>query len=304
VRGQEKRSVALATAAEVPELDAEGQLLTRSLGELGVRAVPAIWDDPTVPWGSFDLVVVRSTWDYPVRREEFLAWAEQVSTQTELLNTSALLAWTTDKSYLLALRAAGVPVVPSVILRPGEAPEHPYLGQEHVVKPTVSAGSKDTLRLGPDEDSRSVEHARLLLQNGRAVLVQPYLGDVDATGETALVYIDGTFSHAARKEPILRPGGELVRGLFAEEDLSPRDPTRAELEAGHRAMDAVPTDACTPPLYARVDLLPSAEGPRVLELELAEPSLFLEHHEGSAYRLAEAIRLRTRGESGRTHGGC
>jgi glutathione synthase/RimK-type ligase-like ATP-grasp enzyme len=287
--------VALATAAEVPDLDAEGQLLLRCLEEEGMRAVPAVWDDPAVRWTDFDVVVVRSTWDYPARLQEFLAWAEQVSSTTLLLNPPGLLAWTTDKSYLHSLAADGVPIVPSAILTPGADAEHEYLGQEHVVKPTVSAGSKDTLRLGPDENHRSIEHTRSLLDQGRGVLIQPYLSEVDATGETALVYVDGTFSHATSKAAILKRGAGPVQGLFAAEELSARTATDAELGVGGRAIAAVPIEAGNPPLYARVDLLPTAEGPLVLELELAEPSLFLQYHEGAAQRLARAIRLRTVG---------
>ena len=292
-------TVALATAAEVPDLDAEGQLLLRCLEELHVRAVPAVWDDTDVRWSDFDLVVVRSTWDYPTRLTEYLSWAERVASTTVLLNAPALLTWTTDKSYLRVLEAAGVPIVPSAFLHPGDAPEHPYLGHEHVVKPTVSAGSRDTLRLGPDEDRRSIQHTQALLHQGRGVLIQPYLSDVDTTGETALVYVDGAFSHATSKAAILQRGAGLVQGLFAEEELSPRTATDAELDVGGRAIAAVPTGDGNPSLYARVDLLPAADGPRVLELELAEPSLFLQHHDGAAPRLAQAIRQRadsTRGQ--------
>jgi len=286
-------TVALATAAEVPDLDAEGQSLIQCLQELGVRAVPAVWSDAAVTWSDFELVVVRSTWDYPTRATEFLTWADRVSCTTVLLNPAALLAWTTNKSYLRSLEAAGVPIVPSAILNPGADAEHEYLGQEHVVKPTVSAGSKDTLRLGPDEGRRSIQHTQSLLDQGRGVLIQPYLSDVDTSGETALVYVDGVFSHATSKAAILRRGAGPVQGLFAEEELSPRTATGAELDVGARAMAAVPSEDGRPPLYARVDLLPTAAGPLVLELELAEPSLFLQYHDGAALRLAHAIRERT-----------
>lgn len=299
MEGSSVATVALATAAEVPDLDAEGQSLIRCLDELAVQAVPAVWDDPAIRWLEFDLVVVRSTWDYPARLKDFLAWAERVSSTTVLLNPPDLLAWTTDKNYLHGLEAAGVPIVPSAILNPGAAPEHDYLGHEHVVKPTVSAGSKDTLRLGPDENHRSVQHTRSLLDQGRGVLVQPYLSDVDTTGETALVYVDGVFSHATCKAAILQRGAGPVAGLFAEEELSPRTATAAERDVGDRAIAAVPIQAGGPPLYARVDLLPTADGPLVLELELAEPSLFLQYHDGAAQRLAQAIRRRAVGAARR-----
>lgn len=285
--------VALATCAEEPTLDAEGRVLLAALEAGGARAEPVVWDDPAVDWAGFDLVVVRSTWDYPRRLPEFLAWAERVTAVSRLLNDLVLLRWTTDKVYLRELEVVGVPVVPSVFLEPGGDATHPLLGVEHVVKPTVSAGSLDTLRLGPEEAARSVEHVRAVHASGRTALVQPYLEAVDTHGETALVYLDGVLSHAIRKGPLLAAGAGLVEGLYAEEQIDPREPSAAEREVGRRCLAALPA-ATEPPLYARVDLITDDEGPRVLEVELAEPSLFLDHADGAAARFAAAVVRRLR----------
>lgn len=284
---QTRPRIALATAREVADLDEEGQLLATEIRDQGASVEAAVWDDGDVDWRAFDLVVVRSTWDYATRVAEFLAWAEWVASLTRLENSLPLLRWTTDKHYLRDLNRAGVPVVPSLFVEPGEDAAHDLLGAEHVAKPTVSAGSKDTLRLGPADHDRSVQHVGSLLAHGRSVLVQPYLEQVDSAGETALVYVDGVFSHAMRKGALLNQGADLVDGLFAQEDIRPRDASAAERSVGTAALAALPLDGS--PLYARVDLLPTPDGPVVLELELAEPSLFLQHAPGSAQRLAAAV---------------
>ncbi|MBS45376.1 MAG: hypothetical protein CMH83_19835 [Nocardioides sp.] len=288
--------IAIATAAEVSTLDDEGRHLLAALVDAGLEVEPAVWDDADVDWSSYDAVVVRSTWDYPRRLTEFLDWAARVAERTLLLNDVALLTWTTDKRYLLDLERAGVPVVPSVFLEPGQPTEHPLLGLEHVVKPTVSAGSIDTLRLGPDDPDRSRGLVEAIHATGRTAMVQPYLADVDVSGETALVYLDGVLSHAMRKGALLEAGAELHDGLYAQEQIDPRDATPEEAAVGEAALAAVaalPERAgALPPLYARVDLLGSPEGPVVLEVELAEPSLFLDLAPGSAQRFAEAVRRR------------
>ncbi len=214
------RRVALATCAEVPDLDEEGRLLLAALDRLGVRAEPATWDDPDVAWAGYDLVVVRSTWDYAERRDDLLAWAGRVEDLTALCNQTALLRWSSDKRYLDDLAAAGLPVVPSWFLAPGQGAGHPWLGAPHVVKPSVGAGSRDALRLRADEAERSAEHVAALQAGGRTALVQPYVASVDTRGETALVYLDGAFSHAMRKGPLLREGAGLVDGLFAAEEMT------------------------------------------------------------------------------------
>ena len=283
--------VALATCAEVPDLDEEGRLLVSALGSVGVRAEPAVWDDPGVDWAAYDAVVVRSTWDYAERLEEFLGWVERVDAATRLLNPAAAMRWSSDKRYLADLGAAGVPVVASTFLGPGEGDDHPWLGVPHVVKPSVGAGSRGALRLGADEPERSREHVRALQAEGRTALVQPYVASVDTHGESALVHLDGVLSHALRKGPLLAAGAGLVEGLFAAEEMTPREATEAERTVALAALAAVP-GAGGEPLYARVDLLAGDDGPVVLELELVEPSLFLEHVEGSADRVAAAIASR------------
>ena len=185
---------------------------------------------------------------------------------SRLLNPAPVLHWNTDKRYLAHFEAAGVPIVPTQFLEPGDGPAHGFEDVEHVVKPVVSAGSRGTLRLGDHEVERSRAHAASLLAHGRPVMVQPYLHEVDEHGETALLYLDGRFSHAMRKGPLLTPGMGLVDDLFAQEDMSSREPSAAERELADAVLAAVPTDLGEDLLYARVDLLPSPEGPRLLEL--------------------------------------
>ncbi|WP_298988590.1 RimK family alpha-L-glutamate ligase [uncultured Pseudokineococcus sp.] len=290
--------VLLATCRDLPDLDAEGQGLLRALRGRGADARPAVWDDGGEDWAAADLVVVRSTWDYVPRRADFLAWAERVAAVTALDNPPDLLRWSTDKTYLEDLRAAGLPVVPSALLAPGDGEEHPFLDREHVVKPTVSAGSKDTLRLGAEEVDRSRAHVRAVHASGRTALVQPYLAGVDDHGETAVVLLDGRVSHAARKGPLLRRSADLVDGLFAPEQITAREPSAAEADVARRALEVVRARTGATPLYARVDLLPSPDGPLLLELELAEPSLFLEVAPGATEALAAAVIARAAAPGG------
>jgi glutathione synthase/RimK-type ligase-like ATP-grasp enzyme len=181
--------------------------------------------------------------------------------------------------------------VPTTFVDPGRRPEWPN-APEVVVKPSVSAGSKDTARFAVG-DSGERERARALLEEihagGRTAMLQPYLDGVDERGETALIYFDGEFSHAIRKAPLLRPGEGPTQSLFAPEKIQPREATAAERELGERVVTMV-GEHFGPLLYARVDLVPGLGGaPLVLELELTEPSLFLAHAEGAAERLASAL---------------
>ncbi len=291
-------SVALATCREFPLLDDEDRLLLPELERLGIGAVPAVWTDDGVDWSAFDLVVIRGTWDYAVDRPAFLAWTRHVAAVSRLLNPAPVVEWNTDKRYLRDLAAAGLPVVPTVFVEPGDAPDGwaPAAGyDDFVVKPAVSAGSRDTMRYSAKGPLHAaVEQVRRLIDAGRTVMIQPYLEAVDTVGETAVLFIDGRFSHAIRKGPLLVRDveGERVEGLFVQEQIDPRTPTAEEHAVAAAVVGAIP-GGLEQVLYARVDVIPGPDGgPQLLELELTEPSLFLSHAQGSAGRMAAAIATR------------
>ena len=282
--------MAIATCAQLPELDPDGPGLLAALAARGVLAEPAVWDDPDVDWAGYALVVVRNTWDYVAHREEFTAWAQRLP---RAANPAQILRWNTDKRYLADLAGAGVPTVPTCFAEPSAdivLPEWP----DYVVKPTISAGSADTARWrrGAD-DGAARAHLEALRAAGRTAMLQPYLSAVDSAGESALIYLGGRFSHCVRKGPLLTagaaPAGLAIDDHDPREQITPRDPTAAELAVAECVLAAVPV---TPDglLYARVDLLPDADGrPVLLELELTEPSLFLWAHPAATGRLAGAI---------------
>ncbi len=294
------RPVLLATCARLPDGDEDAPLLERALRRRGLDARWASWDDDSVAWDDA-VVVLRSTWDYTADRDRFLDWVRKLPV---VHNGADVVVWNSDKTYLRDLRDAGVPVVPTAFAAPGDAVELPPSG-EFVVKPSVGAGSRGAGRFTSDESAAARAHADALHAARRTVLVQPYLAEVDTAGETALIYLDGRYSHAVRKGPMLPAGAThaLDAGeLFVGEQIETRTPAAAELEVGETVLTFVRERFGADQLYTRVDLLPSPAGPLVIEVELVEPSLFLGHDDsgeggdgdfdGAADRLAAAVAAR------------
>jgi hypothetical protein len=288
--------VAFATCRELPQLDADTRRLIVPLAAREVVATPAVWDDPDVDWDCFDLVVVRCCWDYAARRPEFLAWADRVP---RLANPATVLAWNTDKSYLSDLADRGIPVVPTEWLRPGQRWLLPERG-DWVIKPAVSLASLDTGRYqleDPAERCLVAEHVRRLHADGRVVMMQPYLRAVDDEGETALVYLNGEFSHAMRKAAVLTgPDIGVDRRFESNGGLTLRRhrPNRREVAAAERVLDAIPCGR-TELLYARVDLITERDAdPILMELELTEPQLYFHGSPAAAERMATIIEERAR----------
>jgi hypothetical protein len=291
-----KSVIALVTAREARGLDEDLPPLQAAMHAAGLKTQVVDWDDPHVTWASFELALLRSTWDYTDRLREFLVWVDSTASVTTLLNPPPVVRWNTDKHYLAELARAGAPVVPSAFIEPGESAERAlttFLARhdcrEFVVKPSVGAGSRDTQRHVRAQLAPAVAQAQRLLAAERSVLLQPYLESVDRDGETALIYFAGRFSHAIRKGPLLPPGlaGSPAIGLFAPEKITPRAPGADELAVADRVLSALPF---APPLYARIDLIRDAAGaPVLLELELSEPSLFFAYAAGSAERFTTEV---------------
>jgi glutathione synthase/RimK-type ligase-like ATP-grasp enzyme len=260
-------------------LDADEQILLAHLPEAEV----VVWEDDSVNWGEFGAVVVRSTWNYIAHLDEFLTWARRVSSVTTLHNSVEIIEWNTDKRYLDDLAARGIPEVPTTFVAPGEALPTDMTGHV-VVKPAVGNGSNGA-SLFRDDPVSATAHANALHAVGSTVMIQPYMDHVDEHGETALIYVGGEYSHAARKAAILSRDMSWSTGIYADEKVIPATASAAERELADAILSELPGLA-----YARVDLLPTPDGPVVLELELTEPSLFLGTHPTAPAKAAAAFR--------------
>ena len=286
--------VALVTARAARGLDEDMPPLLTAFAAAGVEADITDWDDKAVDWSRFDAVLLRSAWDYAERRREFLAWAERVTARTALFNPLPVVRWNSDKHYLRELAQAELPVVSTTYAETAADAARvlaeflaEHAAEELVVKPAIGAGARGTRRHDRRATGEILAHMHAILESGRGVMLQPYLEDVDVRGESALMFIDGRFSHAIRKGPLLPRGAQATAGLFAPEEIGARSADAAELAAAERVLARLPFDGL---LYARVDLVRDGEGqPRLLELEITEPSLYLAHQPGSAERFVTAV---------------
>lgn len=290
--------IVFVTAIVSAALDGDMPPLLAACTRAGLTVDVRAWDDFSVSWPRYDAVVLRSPWDYHTRLPEFLRWCERIDGVATLLNPLSVLRWNTDKHYLADLHAMGLAVVPTRFIEPDVEPLpalQAFLAEfadaaEFVVKPTVSAGSTDTQRYGRDQEFAAANHIGRLLDAGRSAMLQPYLDAVDTQGETALLYFDGAFSHAIRKAALLRPNEAGTDHTQVADAIAAREPDADELRLGEAVLTAARKQIGGVPLYARVDLIRDAAGqPRLLELELVEPSLFFDQAPGAADRFVATL---------------
>ncbi len=279
--------IVLATSADLPGLDEDSVPLLEALRSRGLSCEPRVWDSGFDP-GEARLCLLRSTWDYDLRHEEFLAWARETDARVALLPSLATVTWNTDKRYLLDLEALGADVVPTAWLTPGASladvmDERRW--ERAVVKPTVGAGARGLITVRRAEAAARQEAADALLATGPA-LMQPFLESVQTEGELSLLFAEGELTHAVRKRP--QSGDFRVQPEYGG-SVALEEPGAAAVDAATRTIDTF----TTPPLIARVDLVAGdGDTPLLIELELVEPCLFLRHAPAATERYADAVARR------------
>jgi glutathione synthase/RimK-type ligase-like ATP-grasp enzyme len=266
----------IATCTALPEPDVDEAPLAAALRRAGLHAELVAWDDPHADWDAPFPTILRSTWNYALAVDAFLAWVERVARGAPLWNPPDVVRANVFKRYLLDLAGRGVPVVPTELFERGASLDRLVEPERFVIKPEVGAGSLDT-RVFERGDPAARAHLAAITGRG-AALVQPYVASVDGYGERSLIWIDGELTHAIRKSPRFSGDAERIDGPF---------PIANDERAVAEAALAPYADRI---LYGRVDLARDEHGqPMVMELELVEPSLFFARHPPSLDRYVAAL---------------
>lgn len=285
--------VALASCDAYLNLDPDDRILRAALEARGLSTTVVSWTGEDYDWSQVRCCLPRNTWDYAERPRDFHHWIGRADELTRLWNPGPVLRWNLHKGYLLELEGAGLPVLPTALFSQGAAvdldAELTERGWEtFVLKPAIGATAREACRFPREETARGQQHLDRLLEQ-EDVLLQPFLPSVQTRGEVSLVYLEGGFSHAVLKRPSAGDwraqhdfGGSTDAALPREDEIDIA--TRAMAVARERA--GVEEEL----LYARIDLVRDPDDvPRLSELELIEPCLFLGWGEGSAERMAGAV---------------
>ncbi|RDX35868.1 hypothetical protein DZA50_05775 [Kangiella sp. HD9-110m-PIT-SAG07] len=272
-------NIAIASCFDLPDWEKDDTPFFNELEAAGIQYQIVPWDSD-IDWSQFDACLLRTTWDYQERIDEFMAWVNRVSTQTQLLNPKSIIEWNSHKRYLHHLELAGITIAPSEWLMKGKRYDIQKLMQQHgwekgFLKPLVGANARECLPF--DNNSAGILEAQKhvdRLTPTEDLVLQPYLANVESFGETSGVFFAGQYSHGTRKVPV--EGDFRVQDDYGASDFV-YHLSDQELELAHKAIAFV-TETMTLPLYARIDFLHHKDGTAfVNEVELIEPSLFFRH---------------------------
>jgi glutathione synthase/RimK-type ligase-like ATP-grasp enzyme len=275
------------TSAPLRDLTPDDRIAADALRQHGIEVEGFVWDDPAANPADYDALIFRSTWDYFTKSEQFTAWLEVLEASgVPVYNPVSVVRWNSDKRYLPDLAERGVEIIPTVYLERGQTTNLQTLMQEQgwqnvVVKPTISAGAYQTWLTSADQAAKEQSQLDAMLKEG-TVMLQPYLPEVETSGEWSLIFFNGRFSHAVVKIPV--PGDFRSQPKFGSK-ITSTQPSEALLQQAQAVLEAVDE----PVLYARVDGLLRDEQFYLMEIELIEPHLFFESDGGAAERFADAV---------------
>lgn len=264
------------------------------LAKLGWQTQDVSWRDKDADYSQFDVVIVRSTWDYQAHVNDFMHTLENIDKACGLQNPLSLMQWNVSKSYLKDLESKAVSILPTLWLD-GFSSENiqaafTYFNtDEIIIKPLVSANADFTYRLTLADFFAQEKTIQSELHN-REIMIQAFEKTILDKGEYSLFYFDNEYSHSINKLPASgdfrvqeEHGGQLVS----------IEPTQAMLTLAKQTLAALPEKA----LYARIDMLNTPKGLAIIEVELIEPSLYFNMDEESPKRFAEAIVRRAKAQS-------
>ena len=267
-----------------PDPDLDIPFAIKAAEQLEIDLVFANWNDKSIAWESFDAAVIRSAWDYVPVREEFLQFAKNIETKTKLFNSSEVMKWNTNKTYLSILENKGVPIIPTKFaINLDEAlPAIRWAFEKApavAIKPTVGAGAR--LAGKASTEVEAIDYVKKILEAKRTVIIQPYILSVDDEGEKAIIVINGEISHAAKKVPALTKGGHGDAAGQLEITTEMRDIVKNISNAVSEWNDL---------LFARVDVVRMGEKLVLMELELTEPWLFMQFRPEAGVDLFKALK--------------
>lgn len=271
--------IAVVTSSNAAEMSVDDPILIAALERAGHEVLHWCWDDSEVDWSSLDVALIRSTWDYFTRMDEFVPWLSATRSKVRFINDISILLWNLDKRYLVGLADAGAPVLPTTIanvdgLKP--AVEAVWATEASaIIKPVVSGGSWGLHHIQPGE-SIQVDPSQ------GPWLVQPFVPSIEEVGELSVILLGGEVSHGIRKVP--KAGDIRVQREHGGRETV-EVPSEEACQVAHAVLQACPGT----PMYARIDMVERAGKLELMEAELIEPELFFALVPDAADRLAAVI---------------
>lgn len=272
--------IAFATCSELPNLTENDRLLIPIFEANGYTISAEIWDNSEVDWAIYDVVLIRSTWDYYLKPEEFKNWISKfVNSRTQLINSPEIVMKNSHKFYLKELSENGIGIIPTIFSSEKIELETLKKWEKVVIKPAVSAGSHETEIFETSTLSQETFDQKLSTGDW---LIQPFLSEIQDAGEISMIFFGGKFSHAIQKVP--KSGDFRVQKQFGAKYLK-FEPNAELIDVAANIVEIAGKES----IYARVDGILIKNEFLLMEIEMIEPDLFFEHAPDGPNKFVEDV---------------
>ena len=284
---EEGPKIGFVTSADFPDLAPDDIFAAQALASAGYRVVPAIWNNRHVNWKEFQIIIIRSCWDYHKHPSRFREWiGEMERSALPVWNPTDILRWNMEKSYLLDLQAKNIEIPRTILLNPNDEFEPAAiarsLSDSVVIKPAISASAWKTWKLAPGKFGTDDVNKLNQLRDHSAIVVQEFMPEIESAGEWSFIFF-GEFSHAVRKVPA--SGDFRVQEEHGGTAVPEQSPPHGLLRQAERILASIGREV----LYARIDAVERAGRLILMELELIEPQLYFEYSEAGVQRFVRRV---------------
>jgi len=277
--------IGIVTCQEIPDLIEKEKPLIPLFSSKGIVAEPLVWDDPSINWAEYNFLIIRSIWDYHKRSEEFLSWLDMLDLKkVRTLNSSEVIRSNRHKFYLKELQSKGVNIIPTIFIDKTDDLDLQSVmdlsWDKSVIKPAVSASAFMTESF-LSEHLLEVESKYKNVAQTRDLLIQKFVPEVQTFGELSIIFFNRKYSHTVLKTP--KKNEFRVQEEYGGLSIL-YDPGDNIIEAAMGILNWYIGDI----LYARVDGVVVNNQFSLMEIELIEPDLFLDHHPEARSRFVES----------------
>lgn len=281
-----QKNIGFFTCEDFPGFTEDDLILADLFKQNGFNIKSVVWSKSENNLSDFDNLILRSTWDYHLRYNEFEKWINKIEKEKiKVWNPAKIIKWNMNKTYLKDFYKAGLNIVPTefIININKETVKHILQNkwEEIVIKPSVSATAYKTWRLKKEEIPMLPEIIGNY-SNDEIILVQKFMPEIKSKGELSFIFFNKVYSHAVIKTA--KAGDFRVQKNFGGETKQ-IEPSLELISQAQKFVEFIKEDL----LYARVDCVESGGKLFLMELELIEPELFFKYNNKAAHNFHNAF---------------
>jgi glutathione synthase/RimK-type ligase-like ATP-grasp enzyme len=264
--------ICFATSEKTLSLTPSDRSLFEAMQRNDMEVSVSAWSDRKINWSEFEVIIIRSCWDYHLRIGQFNSWLNELDRlKIKVFNPIEVLRGNLDKKYLGDLQEKGVRI-PTTLWFEAEAKLdckdilRSQGWQEAVLKPNIGATAYGVRKISLKTSENLFIDNNPEFLNG--FMVQKFIPEIETQGEWSIIFFGKEYSHSVIKKT---NRGEFRIQYEYGGSFKPANPAQGVISEARSILKYYPDNL----LYARIDGVLAGNKFYLMEAELTEPELFI-----------------------------